>query len=76
MKKKTHSQVFMENPYDIETVFESLSIASHNDKEFIYVDRLISYIRMNPDEDLTNINFRILEELELLKQPKYQKQGD
>jgi hypothetical protein len=77
MEKKTEKrQIFLENPYDIETVFESLSIASYNDKEFIYMDRLISYLRMDPEEDLTNINFKILNELKLLKQPKYQKQGD
>jgi hypothetical protein len=74
MKKKAQSrQIFLENPYDIETIFEALSIASNNDKEFIYMDRLISHLRMSPEEDLTNINFKILEELHLLKQPKYQK---
>lgn len=75
-KKKKVSHLFLENPYDIETVFESLSIASYNDKEFIYMDRLISYLRICPEEDLTNINFRILSDLKLLKQPNYQKQGE
>lgn len=77
MQEKTHKrQIFLENPYDIETVFEALSIASYNDQEFIYMDRLISYLRMDPEEDLTNINFKILKELKLLKHPTYQKQGD
>lgn len=77
MEKQTkHRQIFLENPYDIETVFEALSIASNRDKEFVYMDRLISYIRMSPEEDLTNINFRVLKDLGLLKQPKYQKQGE
>jgi hypothetical protein len=77
MKKKTQSrQIFLENPYDIETVFEALSIASNKDKEFIYMDRLVSYLRMSPEEDLTSINFKILQDLNLLDQPTYQKQGD
>jgi len=75
-KKKKVSHLFLENPYDIETVFEALSIASYNDKEFIYMDRLISYLRIFPEEDLTTINFRILSDLKLLKQPNYQKQGE
>jgi hypothetical protein len=70
MTKKTQSkarpQIFEENPYDIETIFESLSIASVNDKELLYIDKLITAIRQTPDCDLTNINYKILEDLKIL----------
>jgi len=37
-KGRSKSRVFCENPYDLETYFESLSIASNYDKELIFVD--------------------------------------
>ena len=69
MSKKTQvkRQIFLESPYDIETIFEALSIASANDKEFIYLDRLIASLRLDPEGDLTKINYRILQDLKLIK---------
>jgi hypothetical protein len=66
-RKAVTKRVFCENPYDIETLFESLSIASSNDKELIYMDRLISTLRLDPLGDITTINYKILKELQLIK---------
>lgn len=63
-------RVFLESPYDIETVFESLSIASRHDKELVYMDRLIAHLRLDPIGDLTEINYNILRELGILKLEK------
>lgn len=68
-KKVKATRVFRENPYDLETIFETLSIASRHDKELIYIDRLIAELRLNPEGDLTNINYRILLDLGLIKLP-------
>ncbi len=68
--KSPRPKVFLENPYDLETVFESLSIASNHDKELIYMDRLLATIRLDPTGDLTTINYNILRELGILKLEK------
>jgi hypothetical protein len=65
-KHKTKQRVFLESPYDIEIIFESLSIASSKEKELLYIDRLISTLRMDPLGDLTNINYNILKDLNLI----------
>lgn len=59
--------VFLENPYDLEAVFESLRIASEQNKELIYMDRLLATLRLDPEGDLVNINYRILNDMKLLK---------
>jgi len=69
-RKVTATRVLCENPYDLENVFESLSIASRNDKELIYMDRLIAHLRLDPLAEITTINYKILTELELIKIPK------
>lgn len=70
MKKRAKvTRVFYENPYDIETIFETLSIASNGDKELMYIDRLIHELRISPDADLTTINYKILKDLDLIKLP-------
>lgn len=66
-KTQKRKRIFLENPYDIETVFESMSIASYEDKELLFMDQFISSLRKNPDGDITEINFRILDKLNLLK---------
>lgn len=68
-KKVTPTRVLYENPYDIETFFESFSIASKNEKELIYIDRLITSLRLDPYGDLTSINYKILMDLGLIKLP-------
>jgi hypothetical protein len=69
-KKVVSTRILCENPYDIETFFESFSIASKNEKELIYIDRLITALRLNPFGDLTEINYKILMDLGLIKLPK------
>jgi hypothetical protein len=68
-KKVAPPRILYENPYDLEVFFESLSIASRNEKELIYMDRLITSIRLEPFGDLTTINYRILQDLGLIKLP-------
>lgn len=64
--KPSRKQIFNENPLDIETVFESLSVASDNDLELIYMDSLIYNIRNNPEGDLTDISYQILKEMKAI----------
>jgi len=68
-KKVIPTRILCENPYDIETFFESFSIASKNEKELIYIDRLITSLRLDPFGDLTAINYKILMDLGLIKLP-------
>jgi len=65
-EKNTKPKLFLENPYDIETFFESMSVASNHDKELQYIDRLISYIRLDPTEELTTLCYKSLRDLELI----------
>jgi len=67
---KKENKVFLENPYDIETVFESLSLAADHEKELEYMDRLIATVRLDPCGDLTNINYNILRNMGILKLEK------
>lgn len=66
-QKSSPSRIFCENPYELETFFESLSVASDNGKELIFVDRFISYIRLDPQADVTTISFKILRDLDIIK---------
>lgn len=66
-KKNSSPRIFYENPYDLETLFESLTIASDKDKELIFIDRLISLLRLDPQADITNLSFKILRDLEIVK---------
>ena len=66
-KKVTPTKVLYENPYDLENIFESLNIASKHNKELLYMDRLIATLRLDPLGDITNINYNILRDLEILK---------
>jgi hypothetical protein len=66
-QKPSQSRIFCENPYDLETFFESLTIASDKDKELIFVDRLISLLRLDPQADITTLSFKILRDLDIVK---------
>ncbi len=68
-RQAVSSKIFYENPYDLETFFETLSIASRNDKELLYVDRLIRELRHDSNVDLTHASTKILLELNLIKLP-------
>lgn len=70
-KQKTSShKIFYENPYDLQTIFESLKIAQNNNRDLIYLDLLITNLRINPKLDITNLNYNILRDLGLLKLEK------
>ena len=61
-------KIFNENIYDIETFFESLSIASNSEKELLYIDKFITKLRETPHENLTLICHTSLKELNLIKE--------
>lgn len=65
--KEAPQRIFLESPYDIETLFESLSIASANEKELLYMDRLVAFLRLDPYADLTTLNYKILKDLKILE---------
>lgn len=69
-QRVTPTKILYENPYDLENIFESLNIASRHDKELLYMDRLIATLRLDPTGDITNINYNILRDLELIKLKK------
>jgi len=58
---------FLENPYDMQSILDSLEIAKKQNKELVYMDRLIATLRLDPEGDIININYRILLDLKLLK---------
>jgi hypothetical protein len=66
-QKPSPSRIFYENPYDLETLFEALAVASEKDKELIFVDRLITFLRLDPQADITHLSFSILRDLEIVK---------
>lgn len=59
-------KIFVENPFDLETTFEALTIASLNGQEFVFLDQFITELRDDPCQDLTKLNYRILQNLQLL----------
>jgi len=69
-KEKPHSRILLENPYDLETVLESITIASRNSKEILFMDKFIACIRLDPTIETTELSYNILRELELLKLEK------
>ena len=69
-------RIFSESPYDIETIFESLSVSSNSDKELLYMDKLISSLRENPTANLTDLNYKILTELSLIQTPKFMEKSN
>lgn len=65
-KEKLHNSILLENPYDIETVLESLKLASSKGKEIHFMDKFINQLRTNLSGDTTEISYKILQDLELL----------
>jgi hypothetical protein len=59
-------QILLENPYDLETFFESLSISSDSEKELLFVDRLIAGVRLDPEVEIAELSYKILTELKLM----------
>jgi hypothetical protein len=69
-KEKASSRIFLENPYDLEVVFQSMSIASDHNKELLFMDKFVFCLRSNPEEDITNICYNILRNLDIMKLEK------
>jgi len=66
--KAAKKPIFYENPYDIETFFEGMNIAMNHGKEFQYVDRFITHMRIDPLQDTADISFKVLShDLKLLE---------
>lgn len=62
------SRAFYENPYDINTFFEALSIAAKNEKEYIFMDRFLTHMRLDPLQEISTVAFNVLtKDLELVK---------
>jgi hypothetical protein len=66
--KTAKKPIFYENPYDIETFFEGMNIAIEHGKEFQYIDRFITHMRIDPLQDTADISFKVLsQDLKLLE---------
>lgn len=65
-KESLKARLFLENPYDIETFFESLSIASDNGKELQFIDKLVAHIRLGPEQELTDVCYKTLRDLKII----------
>jgi transcription initiation factor TFIIIB Brf1 subunit/transcription initiation factor TFIIB len=70
-KEKRVHRIYYENPYDIETFFEGLQLASKHNKELQYVDRFITHLRLDPTQEVTTITFNILRDFGIVKYNSY-----
>ena len=69
-QEKASPRIFLENPYDLEVVFESMSIASDHNKELLFMDKFVSCLRTKPNEEITNICYNVLRSLDIIKLEK------
>lgn len=69
-KPGSSPRIFLENPYDLETIFESLTIATSHGKELQFMDKFVAYIRLNPEDEVTNVCYNVLRTLDILKLEK------
>lgn len=60
-------QIFLENPYDVQCVMDCMKIAKTQNKELVFLDKLLATIRLDSEGDIINISYRILMDLKLLK---------
>lgn len=60
-------QIFLENPYDVQCVMDCMKIAKAQNKELVYLDKLLATLRIDSEGDIINISYRILMDLKLLK---------
>ena len=60
-------QIFAENPYDVQCIMECMKIAKAQNKELIFLDKLLATLRIDSEGDIVNISYRILMDLKLLK---------
>lgn len=63
---KQKRQLFLENPYDLETFFEGMDIAARYGMELQYVDKLVSYVRLDPTGELSTLCYSSLRDLKLI----------
>lgn len=60
-------QIFLENPYDVQCIMDCMKIAKTQNKDMIFLDKLLATLRLDPEGDIVNISYRILLDLQLLK---------
>jgi hypothetical protein len=60
-------QIFLENPYDVQCVMECMKIAKTQNKDLVYLDKLLATIRLDSECDIVNVSYRIMMDLKLLK---------
>lgn len=60
-------QIFSENPYDVQCIMDCMKIAKTQNKDMIFLDKLLATLRLDPEGDIVNISYRILLDLQLLK---------
>jgi hypothetical protein len=60
-------QIFMENPYDVQCVMDCMKIAKTQNKELVFMDKLLATVRVDSECDIVNVSYRILMDLKLLK---------
>jgi hypothetical protein len=66
--KKAKQPIFYENPYDIETFIEGCTIAAKQNREFQFIDRVITHMRIDPLQEVSTVVFNVLtKDLELMK---------
>lgn len=67
-ESKEDSPRFYENPYDVHTFFEALNIAKDNEKEYLFMDRFLTHMRLDPLQEVASVAFNVLaKDLELMK---------
>lgn len=60
-------QIFVENPYDVQCVMDCMKIAKAQNKELVFLDKLLATLRIDSEADIVNLSYRILMDLKLLK---------
>lgn len=60
-------QIFNENPYDVQCVMDCMKIAKKQNKELVFLDKLLATLRIDSEADVVNVSYRILMDLKLLK---------
>lgn len=61
------NNILKENPYDIETLIETIDMAADFGLEFSVLDDIITHLRKNPSANISEICFKTLQDLNLMK---------
>lgn len=67
---KSQIPAFKEDPYDLETLLESIHMSSLENKELLFLDKFITNIKENPDDNTVEVSYRVLRELDILRLEK------